>query len=418
MSLRNLTDGQLENYKRTKPPKGYKFVGDHLVSLEDERFLVTQENKPQIIDAALRDPKTAGGRDRLYGHLSEVYSNISRRDVAAFLAKDESHQVMRPQNKRLTVRPIMVKGPAMVAQIDLIDMQKIAGHNEQKRYVLTYVDLYSRFVNARAIPNKTQSTVTAALLRILDAMPEDWRPRTIQADNGSEFASVMEAALKSRGIKMIHSQPHQPRSQGAIERFNFTLKSAIFKYFTRVKTKNYTDVLPDFLENFNNTRHSSTGYRPISIMEGEYNPAVILEKQHKKLEQIKEHDEEFDIGELVRVALTTESAARRNKFAKKINQNWSTQVYEIYSKSEPETAGTQEQYLLINLATGRASKKKYWAYQLQHAEEPNEQEPEPEPEPELELERPAAAAAPAQIRRSARPSQLSEAGYRHFAQRQ
>lgn len=329
------------------------------------------EQKKQIIQKFLKDPRYTGGRDRLYNNIREHYPQlkISRRMVAYVLADDATHQIHKPLNKRITVRPIIVQGKAKIAGIDLIDVQKLAGYNDRKRYLLTYVDLFSKFCAVRAILNKQQQTVIKAVEDILDSIKPSWRPKTILSDNGGEFGNQLEQRLTHRGIKLIHSSPYTPQTNGAVERFNRTLKSAIFELFSRNNTKRYLDYLEPLVENINNTVHSSTGFKPMDVMDDEEDNQEIIKKVNKKLvertKQLSKQTEEFSIGDYVRVALTTEAAVRRNTFRKKIDKNWSDTVYKIYSISNPADATTQPQYLLLNTVTNRKSKKKYFSYQLQ-----------------------------------------------------
>jgi len=233
---------------------------------------------------------------------------------------------------------------------------------------------------ARALPNKSQETVVAAMKDILESLPEHNRPSVVQADNGSEFQTKMEAMLQTYGIKLIHSQAYNPSSQAMVERANRTLKSAIFEYFTRSGTKRWIDVLQSFIDNFNNSIHGSTKEVPAELMEEKELPREKIAKIRQRLinrVQVPTNNKIFNVGDFVRVALTSEASVRKQTFRKKIAQNWSDTVYQIYSVSQPETQGTQEQYLLKNLTTNRKSKKKYWSYQLQHtkpAEEPAEEQ--------------------------------------------
>jgi len=48
-----------------------------------------------------------------------------------------------------------------------------------------------------------------------------------------------------------------------VERCNRTMKHKMFKYFTANNTKKYIDVLDDFVERYNNTRHSSIKMTPV-----------------------------------------------------------------------------------------------------------------------------------------------------------
>lgn len=385
--------------------------------------------KKAVVEQYLNDPRTTGGRDRLWNHVRQQYPEISRRDVAKVLKDDPMHQIHKPLKRRVTTRPIVVSDRAKVAQIDLVDMQKIAGHNDGRRYFLSYVDLLSKYCAARAITQKTQANVTAALFDILDSMPASWRPSTIQADNGSEFQAGMQRALSQRGIKLIHSQPYQPRSQGAVERLNKSLKQPIFNLMAREGTKRWIDFLQPLIENLNSSKHESTGYTPLDLMQRPELGEELIQEIHERMErrrpkQAEAIHHEFQQGDYVRVALTSESAIRKQTFRKKIMANWSADVFQVYSVSEPAASGTQQQYLLKNLTTNRKSKKRYWGYQLQLVAEPaaskdDEQEndhfpddntPPDEPEEEVEEE------IQAPVRRSARDWAPSAQQLRNLAQ--
>jgi len=288
--------------------------------------------------------------------------------------------------------------------------------------------LLSKYSAARPIKNKTQVNVTRALEDILDSMPQKWRPKTIQADNGSEFQVGMANALKARGIKLIHSQPYNPRSQGAVERLNKSIKMALFNLMARNESYRWVDFLEPLIENLNNSKHESTGYRPLDLMERPELQKETIAEIHERMERRRpKHPEKlhhvYALGDFVRVALVTESAIRKQQFRKKIMNNWSKEVYQIYSISEPEAAGTQPQYLLKNLTTNRKSRKKYWGYQLQLTDAASIQDDhsdagvsEPEEERFVQQEQPPQ---PVQgpPRRSARAWAPTQEGLRHFAAR-
>lgn len=47
-----------------------------------------------------------------------------------------------------------------------------------------------------------------------------------------------------------------------VERFNRTLKNKMWKYFTRVANREWVNVLPDFMHNYNTAKHKSLGMTP------------------------------------------------------------------------------------------------------------------------------------------------------------
>ena len=336
-------------------------------------LIVAPEDKiKDIIGAFLKDPSTTGGRDRLYGHIARKYMNITRREVAAYLANDPSHQIHRPLPRRVTTKAIIPSGIAKIAQIDLIDMSKFSGYNNHVRYLLTYIDCFGKWAAARAITNKQQNTVVKALEDILDSLPMTWRPSLISSDRGSEFLSQMNAMLDTRGIKHVYSQAYNPTSQGIIERYNRDLKSQIFAYMTREKSYRYIDDLQKFVTNHNTAKHGTTNYTPIELMEAKATPELIAYVRERMLRRSQQNSAvsnavEYAVGDYVRVAVTTESAIRKQTFRKKIGANWSTTIFQIYSISQPENSGVQPQFLLKNLDTNRKSKKLYWGWQLQKA---------------------------------------------------
>ena len=111
----------------------------------------------------------------------------------------------------------------------------------------------------------------------------------------------------------------------------------------------------------------------------------IQSRMRTKIKHTVQSDYMYEVGDLVRVALTTDAAVRRDKFRKRIKANWSSDVFEIYSISTPVTAGTQPQYLLKNLTTNRKSIRRYWNFQL----EPSSM-PESDSDSELDEDVPAA----------------------------
>ena len=388
-------------------------------------FLAPEE-KLKIIQQYLNDPLTTGGRDRLWKHIRQQYPQITRREVADALKNDPIAQIHHPLKKRITTRPIVVSDRAKQSQIDLVDFKGLTGYNDSHRYILTYVDLLSKYCAARAITKKTASNVNTALMDILDSMPKSWRPRTIQADNGSEFKSLMEKSLAERGIKMVHSQAYNPRSQGSIERFNRNLKSALFSLMARHNTSRWLDFVQPLIENFNNTVHESTGYTPNDLMKRPELTKKVIDEVHARMERRRPKQavavhSELALNDYVRIALTADSAIRKQTFRKKIKNNWSNEVYQIYAISAPEAAGAQPQYLVKNLMTNRKSKKRYWSYQLltisaESAEQAVQQPNKPESESEEEEDEEQEPIVPAPIRRTARAYQPSQQALQNFAQ--
>ena len=68
-------------------------------------------------------------------------------------------------------------------QLDLMDMQALASHNDGFRYVLTAIDVFSRY--AWAAPTKSKSG--AAVTEAFETLTTERHPRFVQTDKGKEF---------------------------------------------------------------------------------------------------------------------------------------------------------------------------------------------------------------------------------------
>ena len=89
------------------------------------------------------------------------------------------------------------------------------------------------------LKDKTGNSITTALKSLF----QNRKPITIQSDKGTEFVnSSVQQYLKRQGVS-FHTT-HNPDIKGAIiERFNRTLKTRMYKYFTKNNTYRFSDVI-------------------------------------------------------------------------------------------------------------------------------------------------------------------------------
>lgn len=99
----------------------------------------------------------------------------------------------------------------------------------QRCHPLTLLDDHSRFVLClAACANERRQTVQQHLIKVFRRYG---LPRRLTSDNGPPWGSVrrggisaLEVWLMRLGIKVSHSRPHHPQTQGKLERFHQTLK--------------------------------------------------------------------------------------------------------------------------------------------------------------------------------------------------
>jgi len=122
-------------------------------------------------------------------------------------------------------------------------MSNLATFNDGTRYLLTCIDVFNK--RAWAVPVRTKSgqDIANAFEKILI----DGTSNMVQSDKGTEFLySTFQSMLKRRGIKFYRSE-NEDLKASMVERFNRTLKTKMYRYFTYKNTRRYVDVLDDML---------------------------------------------------------------------------------------------------------------------------------------------------------------------------
>ena len=109
--------------------------------------------------------------------------------------------------------------------------------------------------------NKSGQSITEAFKSILN----EEIPLMLQSDKGTEYKNVQfQSLLKECDIRFDTSENDDIKA-AIVERFNRTLKSRIYRYFTHSKSFRYVDVLQDLVYSYNHTHHSSIGMDPAMV---------------------------------------------------------------------------------------------------------------------------------------------------------
>jgi transposase InsO family protein len=335
----------------------------------DGKQVVAIEDVPAVIKSFDDNPRYGGGRDRLYEHIAREKVGITRRAVMDYISNSEVHQLTRPKPRVVRHRAIITTDVGKKAQCDLIGPWDNPALNNGYSYICTFIDLFSKFAAARPLKSKAGPGVIAAIDSILESIKPEHRPRVLQSDRGSEFAKAFEAHLKKKwGIKTIHSAPYRPQTQGAIERFNGTLKALLYSHMAKYGSKRWVDILDAVVENHNTSKHSVSGYSPLQVLENPKLRSEVASNIRSAAEERKgpadAKERELSVGDSVRVALTTRAQVRKGQlFAKSAGkQHWSNRVYVVRSISRPAEAFQRKQFLLQY--GKRALTKRFYASQL------------------------------------------------------
>lgn len=346
-----------------------------------DKIIVPKEDIHDLVATVYKDPKSGFiSAAKLYLKLRDRFAGISRRDVNAVVNKSETKQLHQEADQESkVVKPIVLSRPFAHFQVDTVDLTSLKNYNYQFRYLFTCIDLFSKFAFVKPIRKNTAKATARALSEAIGDRP---KPTIVQSDNGHEFAAEFHQYLEDNKIQHVKSSPYKPSSNGAIERFHRTLKTMLNRAFTQFGTVRYLELIQDIVQNYNNTVHSATQFKPTDLHKPDLDEKIRLaaydnlqSNATRMIEQSGATNEQgIRPGDHVRVALKTiESVAKLGKMRKKYLPQWSSEVYKVQSVSkagidkrkadrydESDDAVTLEEYTLCNLdGTKKTGRQKY-----------------------------------------------------------
>jgi transposase InsO family protein len=227
------------------------------------------------------------------------------------LSKYRAYTLHRPARKRMSkYRPYRAAAYGYQLQADLNDMISLKDENNGYQYILTVIDVFTRFAWALPLKTKSGEDVTEAFRLIF----KDVSPIYLQTDKGKEFYnSTFDKFLKSKKCKLF--SVYSPHKAALVERFNRTLKTRMYRYFTHNNTQNWIKVLPDLINSYNNRKHSSIKMSP---WEARKNWWKVWSGKRKI---VKARRPKLSVGNLVRISKT------KGVFEKGDKPNWSEQIF-------------------------------------------------------------------------------------------
>jgi transposase InsO family protein len=258
------------------------------------------------------------GRDKLYSYVRANYPErkITKASIANWLKYQEITQLHKRHEKPKDIKSTVMKAPHAQVGVDLVDMQLFEQDNH--KYLLNAVDLFSRKLYSVPLLNKEDKTVLAGFKKINKKIPN---LRSVRSDRGSEFlATIMKEYLDKQGIKQVLSAPYAPQSNGAIERANQTLKRLIHKNIEVNKKFNWVKSIDKMTNIINNTIIDGKGKTAEQIEDGDqalFKKIIEIDKKEKSSSLAKPA---YSVGTKVRVYDPT------NKMKSRV---WSKEIYKI-----------------------------------------------------------------------------------------
>jgi len=218
-------------------------------------------------------------------------------EVERFLEGQRSYTLHRHFNPRFKRRKVLARGLGYQYQADLIDYAPLKRENKGMTFLLSVIDVFSRYALLIPLKNKRGETVRDALAVTFEHMGA---PLKLQTDKGKEFYNQHVRELLRKNT-VHHFSTEQDVKAQIVERFNRTVREVIKRYMTHVRSLRYIDILPDFLERYNNRPHSTIfPYSPSSVTKS--NEKVVHEIQYGDYLRERRKHHKYSIGDHVRIS--------------------------------------------------------------------------------------------------------------------
>ena len=160
--------------------------------------------------------------------------------------------------------------------------------------------------------NRRPDSVISCLGEMLADLP--FRVMNVYWDKEGSFLSrAVQSWLKDRGIRN-YTTTSVVKAPG-VERVIRTIRLALSRYFMRTGSFRWTEYLPVFVSNYNNRVHSTTGARPLDVI----NDPLIVPKERQPTKGGSARLPE--VGSFVRLNVL------RGKFRKESSGTWTQGCY-------------------------------------------------------------------------------------------
>lgn len=185
---------------------------------------------------------------------------IKRSELKEWLKSQDAYTIHKPVRKKFPFRKVFVWTVDSLWQCDLVDMQKykFKGYN----YILTIIDVFSKYAWAIKLKHKTGSEVKDAFLLAF----KNRVPNKIQFDEGKEFYNKDIKQLLDK-FKIHYYSTKSDKKASVVERLALTIILGI--YFTILQAYEYIEASFTIADSvFGSTFFVATGFHGLHVIIG------------------------------------------------------------------------------------------------------------------------------------------------------
>src|SRR5277367_180100 len=298
-------------------------------------------------------PTAFGGARRLHRGTKKI--KLDR--VKKWLQGERTYTLHKPPPPKFPRNRVLAYDRNELWEADLAQMLTEAPVNDNYKYILTVIDVLTKFAYAIPLKNKTPEEIIRGFTLVFTEAQD--HPKLMHTDKGGEFLGHrVQNFLKQRNVKHYVTQNEDIKAS-VVERFNRTLKDLMYRYFTYKNSKRYVDILPKLLHSYNNSWHRSIRMRPADVTTKE-KIAQAYKNLYPHSSPSAKAPTNHKVGDHVRLLF------KEDKFTRGFKPHWTEEVFVI---SEVKRRRPFNVFSVKDLK-GEAVQGNFYSPELQKVDEP------------------------------------------------
>ncbi|KII65807.1 Transposon Tf2-6 polyprotein [Thelohanellus kitauei] len=187
-------------------------------------------------------------------------------DILTWITQCESCQLNKHKNftPKAQLTSVPIDHDCQRWQVDFTG--PLPTTNSGNKYIIVFTNLFTKWVEAKAVPDQTASTAARALLECV--VTRYGVPNQIHSDQGKHFESnTFKSLCDMLGIKKTRTTPYHPSGNGQVERTNRTIKEML-RHHVKASNANWDTHLDTVLFAIRSSKHASTNFTPAELTYG------------------------------------------------------------------------------------------------------------------------------------------------------
>lgn len=302
-------------------------------------------NKQNILQDLYQNPESIAafsGVKKLYNAARKISQDINLKDVKNFLQEQESYTLHKLSRKKFHTRKVIAAKPGIIISLDLIDMSNLSKYNNGVRFLMYFIDVFSRKVTVFTLKDKSKKSMLEGFKKMFSLGKNENYRKILSDYEASLYSRDVQKYLSSLNIQVYGSFSLERKNSIAESNLKY-LKHKIYKYLTHFNTNKYINILDKLVSSINNSNHSSfkNKYLTPNLLH-QVKQSQFLNEQFSKMYSIKQRVNPYNaqylkIGDDVRIP---SSGRTQNIFFKGYKPSNTEEIFRINSIDK-----TQSPYL-------------------------------------------------------------------------